>query len=189
MRRLSPSRRPLPPKACRAIDGRSASSRPKWRGRRWQSSDNLKRRARWQSRCRAALGCGRGGPSLGTDVTCRGRCIRVPASPTPSRSWESRRIDRPGNPQFPFPPFPIWPGIGDSLPDSRFGKKNCQKSGIRESPIPDLAENRESGMLIPCEYQTRSGGQMSPLILKNADFRPPTGQVRSGLLLGRSLGP
>jgi hypothetical protein len=25
---------------------------------------------------------------------------------------------RPGNPPFPFPPFPIWPGNGKGIPDS-----------------------------------------------------------------------
>jgi hypothetical protein len=29
-------------------------------------------------------------------------------------------------------------------------------------------------MLIPCEYQARSGGQMLPLILENDEFGPPT---------------
>jgi hypothetical protein len=37
---------------------------------------------------------------------------------------------RPGNPQFPFPRFPIWPGIGEGIPDSRFGRE----SGNRGCP-------------------------------------------------------
>ncbi len=36
---------------------------------------------------------------------------------------------RPGNPQFPFPRFPIWPGIGEGIPDSRFGRE--RESGFR----------------------------------------------------------
>jgi hypothetical protein len=55
------------------------------------------------------------------------------------------------NPQFPFPRFPIWPGIGEGfgIPDSRFGQN--RESGNPRFPIrpgtgiaggPDLAENR-----------------------------------------------
>ena len=59
---------------------------------------------------------------------------------SPSPSAGSGR-SRPGNPQFPFPRFPIWPGIGEGIPDSRFGRE----SGHRESPIPDSAGNRDTG--------------------------------------------
>ena len=48
---------------------------------------------------------------------------------------------RPGNPQFPFPRFPIWPGIGGGnppIPDSA-------GIGKQESPIPDLAGNGNRG--------------------------------------------
>jgi hypothetical protein len=27
------------------------------------------------------------------------------------------------DPEFPFPPFPIWPGNGEGIPDSRFGRE------------------------------------------------------------------
>ena len=53
----------------------------------------------------------------------------------------ARTKRRPGNPQFPFPRFPIWPGIGEGIPDSRFGRN--RESG--NPPFPDLAGNRESG--------------------------------------------
>ncbi len=41
------------------------------------------------------------------------------------------------SPQFPFPPFPIWPGIGEGIPDSRFGRN--RETG--NPPIPDSAGN------------------------------------------------
>ncbi len=41
----------------------------------------------------------------------------------------------PGNPQFPFPRFPIWPGDGEGIPDSR--------------RISRLGRNRESGSKSP----------------------------------------
>ncbi len=98
--------------------------------------------------------------------------------PSSTDSEVSAHGTRPGNPQFPFPRFPIWPGIGDSrresgedIPDSRFGQN--RESGNPRFPMiwPKIGK---SGVLIPCEYQTRSGGQMVPLILENAEFRPPT---------------
>ncbi len=42
------------------------------------------------------------------------------------------RTVRPGNPQFPFPRFPIWPGIGEGIPDSRFvGNREIPRFPIR----------------------------------------------------------
>jgi hypothetical protein len=61
---------------------------------------------------------------------------------------------RPGNPQFPFPRFPIWPGIGEGIPDSRFGRN--RESG--NPPIPDLAGNRESGSRFAGPGISWSGG-------------------------------
>jgi hypothetical protein len=57
-------------------------------------------------------------------------------------------------------------------PDSRFGQN--RESGNPRFPISSWPKIGKSGILVPCEYQTRSGGQMFPLILENADFRPPT---------------
>jgi hypothetical protein len=93
---------------------------------------------------------------------------------------------RPGNPQFPFPRFPILPGIGDSRwefsGDSR--RESESGEGIPDFPIfgnqgiPDSRLGRKSGNRGYSPHVSikhdRSGGQMLPLILKNADFRPPT---------------
>ncbi len=85
---------------------------------------------------------------------------------------------------IPVPPIPdlagnrgFPPGIGEGNPDSRFGQN--RESGNPRFPTRIWPKIGKSGILIPCEYQTRSGGQMLPLILENADFRPPT-HVSSG---------
>jgi hypothetical protein len=99
-----------------------------------------------------------------------------------------------GKSPIPVPPIPDLAGNRGFPPGSGCG--DSRRDSGRESPIPDSAKigNQgipgsrfkwpkigKSGILIPCEYhwQTRSGGEMLPLILENADFRPPT-HVSSG---------
>ena len=50
---------------------------------------------------------------------------------------------RPGNPQFPFPPSPIWPGTGEGTPDSLLGRN--RESGNPPFPAGDLAGISWSG--------------------------------------------
>ena len=61
--------------------------------------------------------------------------------------------------------------------------------GAAVAGIPIRPKIGKSGILIPCECQARSGGQMLPLMLENADFRPPT-HVSSGCqwLVASSVG-
>ncbi len=63
---------------------------------------------------------------------------------SPSPSAGSGR-SRPGNAQFSFPRFPMWPGNGEGIPDSesRFGRN--RESGNRDPPIPDSAGNGKRG--------------------------------------------
>jgi hypothetical protein len=79
--------------------------------------------------------------------------------------------DLAGNRRFP-------PGIGEGIPDSRFGgNRESDPSRIPDSRsvgVDSAGIGKSPGMLIPCEYQARSGGQMLHLILENADFRHPT---------------
>jgi hypothetical protein len=75
---------------------------------------------------------------------------------------------RPGNPQFPFPRFPIWPGIGEGIPDSRFGPHENRETGnprrfpiwpgIGNRPGSRLAANREIGDTPLCEYIMHAPG-------------------------------
>jgi hypothetical protein len=70
-----------------------------------------------------------------------------------SGSWQVPWARGP-NPQFPFPRFPIWPGIGEGTPDSRFGQNRetgnprfpvRRESGNREPPFPDSAGTGNRG--------------------------------------------
>jgi hypothetical protein len=82
---------------------------------------------------------------------------------------------RPGNPQFPFPRFPIWPGNGEGISDSRLGRE--RESG--NPPFPDSAGNRESGPRLAvnrrigdtlrCEYSSHDPGLDVALSPSNAD--------------------
>jgi hypothetical protein len=89
----------------------------------------------------------------------------APAGPkAPIMNEAGARALRPPNPQFPFPRFPIWrqfwPGIGEGIPDSRFGQN--RESGNPLFPIrpetgigtPIWPKIGKSGMLIPCEFIT-----------------------------------
>ena len=99
--------------------------------------------------------------------------------PTGPRSLYGASGVRPGNPQFPFPRFPIWPGIGEGIPDSRFGRN--RESG--NPPFPDLAGNRESGSRLAanreigdtplCEYIMHDPGLDVALSPSNADSGLP----------------
>ncbi len=94
--------------------------------------------------------------------------------------WSGERpAGRPGNPQFPFPRFPIWPGNGEGIPDSR-------SAGNRESgngPFPDsagkresgsrLAANREIGDTLRCEYSWAGCSTTSCLKSFKCRFWPP----------------
>ncbi len=72
------------------------------------------------------------------------------------------KVPRPGNPRFPFPRFPIRPGNGEGISDSRLGRE--REPG--NPPFPDSAGKRESGSrlaanrrreigdTLPCEYST-----------------------------------
>ena len=73
---------------------------------------------------------------------------------------------RPGNPQFPFPRFPIWPGNGEgnprfpTRPESGIGNPRFPirpGTGIAESGSR-LAANREIGDTPLCEYSSRDPG-------------------------------
>ena len=71
--------------------------------------------------------------------------------------------DQTRNPQFPFPRFPIWPGIGreSPIPDSA-GNLN-RESGSR------FAANREIGDTPLCEYIMHDPGLDVALGPSNAD--------------------
>jgi hypothetical protein len=57
---------------------------------------------------------------------------------------QTRLGSRPGNPQFPFPRFPIWPGIGEG----RFPRFPIRpESGIGKSPVSRFG--REPGIGVP----------------------------------------
>ncbi len=84
---------------------------------------------------------------------------------------------RPGNPQFPFPRFPIWPRNGEGISDSRLGREResgnppfPDSAGKRESG-PRLAANREIGGTLRCEYSSHDPTldvAMSPSIADSA---------------------
>jgi hypothetical protein len=65
---------------------------------------------------------------------------------------------RPGNPQFPSPRFPIWPGNGEGTSDSRLGREResgnppFSRFGRERESGSRLAANREIGDTLPCEY-------------------------------------
>jgi hypothetical protein len=50
---------------------------------------------------------------------------------------------RPGSPQFPFARFPIWPGNGEGIPDSRLRVGRTRESG--NPPFPDSAGTGNRG--------------------------------------------
>ena len=95
------------------------------------------------------------------------------------------KIAKKTNPQFPFPRFPIWPGIGEGIPDSRFGRnrESGSKSPVsrfgRESGIgvpTSMAANREIGDTPLCEYimNARSwAGCCLQSFTGKCRFRPP----------------
>jgi hypothetical protein len=90
-------------------------------------------------------------------------------------------VSRPGNPQFPFPPFPIWPGNGEGkifrFPIGRERESGnppfSDSAGKRESG-PRLAANREIGDTLRCEYSGRHDpGLDVALSTSNADSDLP----------------
>jgi hypothetical protein len=60
------------------------------------------------------------------------------------------------SPQFPFPRFPIWPGIGEGFPDSRFGQN--RESGIPCFPIPESAGIGKQGIPVSRFGRDRESG-------------------------------
>jgi hypothetical protein len=80
---------------------------------------------RTQAASGTASGRQLGGPELEVEIPQGpSSCLRSCLAPTPSR--------RPGNPQFPFPRFPIWPGNGEGNP--RFPTR--PESGIGNPRFP-----------------------------------------------------
>jgi hypothetical protein len=63
---------------------------------------------------------------------------------------------RPGNPQFPFPPFPILPGNGEGIPDSRLGR-NRETGNARFAIRPGTGIGvpiRRAGDFLVCPGRT-----------------------------------
>jgi hypothetical protein len=96
---------------------------------------------------------------------------------------------RPGNPQFPFPrlKFPILPGIGEGIPDSRFDWESGKHG------IPDSRFGRESpgiGDAPLCEYIMHDPGLDVALGPRNVDsgLLPTLRPADGGWRLGRGDG-
>jgi hypothetical protein len=132
-------------------------------------------------------------PDIGVPWVPRGRGpstpwprpARVTVAAAPSRDAHKARTvgQRPGQTRkspIPVPPIPDFlPGIGEGIPDSRFGRN--RESG--NPPFPDLAGNRETGSRLAanreirdtrlCEYIMHDPGLDVFLSPSNADSGLP----------------
>ncbi len=86
------------------------------------------------------------------------------------------------NPQFPFPRFPIWPGIGEGIPGSRFGQN-------RESGNPRFPIRPRTGIGVPTAAGRGFGPLPGALALPACHIAEALSQTQLNYPLSWSLAP